>query len=160
AFDVADAGVGVDPSSLVVTVDGSDVTPWGTLAGGHFRYAPGNLGAGVHTVAVTVADRAGNATGPVVWECAVAGPATLGRRVVSGPSSLVWGGRSTLVFQATSNSTPIAGARLLVSRRPAGAADFGPASAAVASTSGQFGLAVAPRTTMRYRIALADDPTI
>jgi hypothetical protein len=53
-------------------VDGSDVAAWGTLTAGRFRYAPGNLGAGVHTIAVTVADLSGNPVGPVMWQFAVA----------------------------------------------------------------------------------------
>jgi large repetitive protein len=71
-FDVTDTGTGVDASSLHVLVDGSDVISWGSLAGGHFSYSPGNLGAGVHTVSVTVADVAGNQAGPVMWQFAVA----------------------------------------------------------------------------------------
>ena len=72
AFDVSDAGTGVATGTLRVDVDGSDVASWGTLTGGHFSYAPGNLGAGVHTIAVTVADNAGNVAGPVMWQFAVA----------------------------------------------------------------------------------------
>jgi len=74
AFDVSDAGTGVATDTLRVDVDGSDVASWGTLTGGHFSYAPGNLGAGVHTIAVTVADNAGNVAGPVMWQFAVAKP--------------------------------------------------------------------------------------
>ena len=60
-FDVEDLGTGVDDGSLQVTVDGSDVSGWGSLnLDGRFRYSPGDLGAGVHTAAVTVADLAGN----------------------------------------------------------------------------------------------------
>ena len=144
AFDAADTGTGIDPSSLVVTVDGSDVTSWGTFAGGHFSYAPGNLGAGVHTIAVTVADAAGNVAGPVMWQFAVADPATLSLRTVSGPSALIAGVRKTLVFQASSGSTRLAGARLLVSHRTAGSAGYGPARALTASSAGRIALAIAP----------------
>jgi hypothetical protein len=72
AFDVSDAGTGVATGTLRVDVDGSDVASWGTLTGSHFSYAPGNLGAGVHTISVTVADNAGNVAGPVMWQFAVA----------------------------------------------------------------------------------------
>jgi hypothetical protein len=72
AFDVADTGTGIDPASLSVVVDASDVTSWGTFAGGHFHYAPGNLGPGVHTVSVTAADLSGNVVGPLMWQFAVA----------------------------------------------------------------------------------------
>ena len=160
AFDVADAGTGIDPSSLVVAVDGSDVSSWGSFAGGHFSYSPGNLGAGVHTIAVTVADAAGNVAGPVMWQFAVADPATLSVRAVSGPSRLVAGTRGTLVFQAASGSTRLAGARLLVSHRPAGSAGYGPARALTASPTGRITLAIAPTATTRYRVVLAGDPTV
>src|SRR5205823_1269683 len=81
----ADAGTGVDPSSLQVLVDGSDVTSWGDFDGSRFRYAPGDLGAGVHTISVTVADRAGNVAGPLMWQFAVANPATLRLNVAAAP---------------------------------------------------------------------------
>jgi hypothetical protein len=160
AFDVADAGTGIDPSSLAVAVDGSDVTSWGSFAGGHFSYAPGNLGAGVHTIAVTVADAAGNVTGPVMWQFAVADPASLSLRTVAGPSRLVAGSRGTLVFQAASGSTRLAGARLLVSRRTAGSAGYGPARALIASPAGRMALQIAPTATTRYRVILAGDRTV
>ena len=160
AFDAADTGTGIDPSSLVVTVDGSDVTTWGAFVGGHFSYAPGNLGAGVHTIAVTVADAAGNVAGPVMWQFAVADPATLSLRTVSGPSALIAGARRTLVFQASSGSTRLAGARLLVSHRTAGSAGYGPARALTASSAGRIALAIAPTATTRYRVVLAGDPTV
>ena len=90
-FDVADAGVGVDPTSLQVMVDGSDVTSWGTLSAGRFRFSPGNLGAGVHTIAVTVADRSGNQAGPETWQFEVANPAALQVGFESGPATLTSG---------------------------------------------------------------------
>ncbi|MGZ4626958.1 MAG: hypothetical protein ACXV3S_11850, partial [Kineosporiaceae bacterium] len=84
-FDVSDAGAGVDPAGLHVMLDGSDVTGWGVYASGHFAYAPGTLSAGVHTVSVTAADRAGNVVGPVTWQFAVADPAVL-RLAAQGPA--------------------------------------------------------------------------
>jgi hypothetical protein len=156
-FDMADAGVGVDDSTLQVLVDGSDVASWGTLAGGHFRYSPGNLGPGVHTISVTVADRAGNVAGPVVWQFLVADPATLGLAFRTGPAAIVYGGRATLVFAATSNGTPLAGARVLVSTRPAGQATFGPARTITASATGLVSWPIAPARSTVYRAALADD---
>ena len=127
AFDVSDAGTGVATGTLRVDVDGSDVASWGTLNGGHFSYAPGNLGAGVHTISVTVADNAGNVAGPVMWQFAVADPASLGLAAAGGPASIVVGHAATLAFTATSNGAGMAGARVLVSARPAGSAAFGPA---------------------------------
>ena len=85
AFDMSDTGTGVATGTLMVEVDGSDVASWGTLTGSHFAYAPGNLGAGVHTIAVTVADNAGNVAGPVMWQFAVADPASLGLTAAGGP---------------------------------------------------------------------------
>jgi hypothetical protein len=73
-FALGDTGSGVDPDTLHVLLDGSDVTAWGALSAGQFRYAPGSLAPGVHTVSVTAADRAGNVAGPIEWEFAVASP--------------------------------------------------------------------------------------
>jgi hypothetical protein len=160
AFDATDAGTGVDPASLSVTVDGSDVASWGVWAGGHFSYAPGNLGAGVHTVSVTVADHAGNVAGPVMWQFAVADPATLSLRSTGGAGSLVYGGRTTLTFAARSGSSALAGARVLVSTRPAGQAAFGPGRTLVASATGVVVWPVAPARTTLYRIALVDAPAV
>ena len=67
----------VDERLAGVTVDGSDVTSWGSFTAGRFVYDPGNLGAGVHTVSVTVADSSGNVAGPVMWQFAVVDPARL-----------------------------------------------------------------------------------
>ncbi|HEY3763973.1 MAG TPA: Ig-like domain-containing protein, partial [Gaiellales bacterium] len=69
--DIADSGSGIDPAALHVSLDGSDVTSWGSYASGHFTYAPGTMAPGVHTVSVTAADRSGNVAGPVVWQFAV-----------------------------------------------------------------------------------------
>jgi hypothetical protein len=158
-FDVTDAGVGVDAGSLLVTVDGSDVTTWGSFAEGRFRYAPGNLGAGVHTVAVTVSDRAGNRLGPELWQFAVADPATFDLQL-SGPAVVTAGNRATLVAAATSNGHALAGARVEVAARPAGAGAFGPDRTLVASASGVVSWSVAPSRTTVYRVRLADDRSV
>ena len=113
AFDVSDEGTGVATGTLRVDVDGSDVASWGTLTGSHFSYAPGNLGAGVHTISVTVADNAGNVAGPVMWQFAVADPASLALTAAGGPASIVAGRAATLRFTATSNGAGMAGARVL-----------------------------------------------
>ena len=123
-FDVSDLGSGVDESSLMVTVDGSDVVSWGTLTAGRFRYAPGNLGAGVHTVAVTVSDRSGNVTGPVMWQFAVADPATLDLVAIAAPGQITAGGSAELRFAARSNGSALPGAVVRVSSRVAGQLDF------------------------------------
>ena len=160
AFDVSDAGTGVDPASLQVTVDGSDVTSWGSFSAGHFSYAPGNLGAGVHTIAVTVSDNAGNVAGPVMWQFAVADPATLHVAATAGPHAIVAGQKATLRFAATSNGTAIADARVLVATRPAGQATFGPARVMTASATGIVSWTVAPTRTITYRVELADHPAV
>ena len=73
AFDVADAGIGIDPGSLHVVLDGVDVAAAGTLVAGHFSLVPGaNLAYGSHHVKVTVADRSGNTMTPAEWTFAVA----------------------------------------------------------------------------------------
>ncbi len=73
AFDVADAGIGVDSGSLHVVLDGVDVAAAGTLAAGHFSLIPGaDLAYGSHRVKVTVADRSANAMAPVEWTFTVA----------------------------------------------------------------------------------------
>ncbi len=160
AFDMSDAGTGIDAGTLHVSVDGSDVATWGTLTGGHFSYAPGNLGAGVHTIAVTVADNAGNLAGPVMWQFAVADPASLALTAAGGPASIVHGHAATLRFSATSNGTGMAGARLLVSARPAGSAAFGPARVVTASSAGLAEFAVSPAHTTVYRVELEADPGV
>jgi hypothetical protein len=160
AFDMSDAGTGVAADTLHVDVDGSDVAGWGTLAGGHFSYAPGNLGAGVHTISVTVADTAGNVAGPVMWQFAVADPASLELTAAGGPSSLVYGHAATLRFSAASNGTGMAGARILVSARPAGSAAFGPARVVTASSTGIAEFSVSPARTTVYRVELEADPSV
>ena len=160
AFDMADAGTGVDAATLRVDVDGSDVVSWGSLTGSHFAYAPGNLGAGVHTIAVTVADNSGNVAGPVMWQFAVADPATLALAPAGGPASITYGQAATLRFAATSNGAGMAGARLLVSARPAGSATFGPARVVTASAAGVAEFAVTPAHTTVYRVELEADPSV
>jgi Big-like domain-containing protein len=160
AFDISDTGTGVAAGTLRVDVDGSDVASWGTLNGGHFSYAPGNLGAGVHTISVTVADNAGNVAGPVMWQFAVADPASLGLAAAGGPASIVVGHAATLAFTATSNGAGMAGARVLVSARPAGSAAFGPARIVTASGSGLAEFSVSPTRTTVYRVELEADPSV
>jgi hypothetical protein len=159
-FDVSDLGTGVDDGSLQVMVDGSDVAGWGTLADGRFRYAPGNLGAGVHTVAVTVADRAGNSAGPVMWQFAVADPATLDLVAVAAPGRIVAGQRIELRFVARSNGTAMAGAVVRASSRSAGQLSFSAGSLLTAGAGGEVSLPVAPLHTTTYRFELASDPSV
>ena len=65
----ADAGSGVNPYSLTVTVDGTDVStliaPGVSSATGVLQLSP-VLSDGTHQLSATVADRAGNRTQPVV----------------------------------------------------------------------------------------------
>ena len=139
AFDMSDAGTGVATGTLRVDVDGSDVASWGTLTGSHFSYAPGNLGAGVHTIAVTVADNAGNVAGP--GHVAVRGGRSGVARARGGGRPRVDRRRSRRrrsAFTATSNGAGMAGARVLVSARPAGNAAFGPARIVTASTAASW----------------------
>jgi hypothetical protein len=68
AFTLADDGSGIDPATLHVLLDGSDVAPFGTLIDGHFGYVPASdLAYGHHTVSVSVSDRYGNAMAPQQW---------------------------------------------------------------------------------------------
>ena len=56
AFTLADDGSGIDPATLHVLLDGSDVAPFGTLIDGHFGYVPAaDLAYGHHTVSVSPA---------------------------------------------------------------------------------------------------------
>jgi len=114
----------------------------------------------VHTVSVTVADVAGNQAGPVMWQFAVADPATLSLTFRSGPSAIVAGAHASLVFAAAADGASLAGAHVLVSTRPAGQAAFGPARTLTADASGQINWPVAPIHTTIYRAQLADDPTV
>jgi hypothetical protein len=158
-FAVSDTGVGVDLASLHVLVDGSDVTSWGSLTGGRFRFAPGNLGAGVHTISVTVADRSGNRVGPVSWEFQVANPATLRIGFEAGPASLVSGHTATLAARATSNGSALAGAEVRVSTRAAGQSGYQPARIMTTSATGEIRWQIAPSRNTSYRLQLASDPS-
>ena len=157
--DVSDAGAGVDPATLHVIVDGSDVTSWGTYAAGHFRYAPGTLTAGVHTVSVTVADKEGNVAGPVMWQFAVADPAVM-RLAGQAPVSVTAGGRATVRFVATANGTPLVGARVVISSRPAGQAGFRTVRTLTSGKDGAVAWSVSPLRTTVYRAALAAAPAV
>ena len=158
-FDVADTGTGIDPSSLQVLVDGSDVTSWGAFEGGHFRYAPGDLGAGVHTIAVTVADAAGNVAGPLMWQFAVADPATLSRAPWSAPVVARVGGRRHRGAVRDQRRRPLAGARCS-SPPGSGSAGFGAARTWVADVGGTDPPADRARPHHRYHVELADHPTV
>jgi hypothetical protein len=158
-FDVSDAGAGVDPAGLHVVLDGSDVTAWGTYAAGHFAYAPGTLGAGVHTVSVTAADKAGNVAGAVSWQFAVADPAVL-RLAAQGPASVTAGGRATIRFVATASGTPLAEVAVAISSRAAGQAGFHRLRTLTSGRNGAVAWSVAPLRTTVYRAALAAAPAV
>jgi hypothetical protein len=65
---VADAGVGVDPASIVMTLDGNDISAHGAFSAGRFTSTPGApLGFGLHTVVVRASDLAGNRSAPLSW---------------------------------------------------------------------------------------------
>src|SRR5204863_1090618 len=70
---VADAGVGVDPASIRMTLDGVDVSAQGSFTSGRFSYTPASdLAFGTHTVSVTAGDTAGNGSAPLTWSFDVA----------------------------------------------------------------------------------------
>ena len=61
SFGLTDAGTGVDPTSLHVVLDGTDVTAAGEFADGRFSLVPtAPLAFGSHRVRVTAADRSRN----------------------------------------------------------------------------------------------------
>ncbi len=155
AFALADEGVGVDPSTLQVLLDGSDVTGWGTASATGFRYAAAGIAPGVHTVAVTVADRAGNLAGPIVWQFAVADPDRLSLTRVGGPGVITAGGSATLRFAAANRGRPLPRAEVRVAARPAGQAAFGPERVLTADAAGVVAWRVAPARTTTYRVRLA-----
>ena len=155
-FAVSDQGTGVDDDTLRVTVDGSDVTSWGSFASGRFVYAPGNLGAGVHTVAVTVADTSGNVAGPVMWQFAVADPARVALSALSVPSRITAGGSARLRYRATANGSPLVGTSLRLESRPAGQDGFSDAGVRVTDAGGDVTWTVHPRTTTEYRVAIVE----
>ena len=159
-FDVADAGAGVDEDSLEVTVDGSPVDAWSTFANGHFVYDPGNLAAGVHTVAVTVGDTSGNVAGPMMWQFAVSDPARLDVVVAGGAGRIVAGQSTTLRYRATSNGAPLAGATLRLTSRPGTSASFANPRIAVTDAAGEATFAVSPQFTTDYRLELVDSGTV
>jgi hypothetical protein len=158
-FDVSDSGSGVDPAALHVTVDGSDVTAWGTYAGGRYTYAPGTLAAGVHTVAVSAADRAGNVAGPVMWQFAVADPATLDL-TAGGATSLTAGGRAVIRFVARSNGAALVGTHVVISSRPAGGRGLHTIRTLTTGPTGIVTLAVAPLRNTTYRAVLEAAPAV
>ena len=155
-FAVSDDGTGVDDDTLRVTVDGSDVTSWGSFGSGRFVYAPGNLGAGVHTVAVTVADTSGNVAGPVMWQFAVADPARVALSALSVPSRITAGGSARLRYRATANGNPLVGTSLRLESRPAGQAGFSDAGVRVTDAGGDASWTVHPRITTEYRVVVVE----
>jgi hypothetical protein len=159
-FDLSDPGSGIDDATLSVMVDGSDVAGWGSLSGGRFRYAPGNLGAGVHTIAVTVSDRAGNRMGPVMWQFAVADPARISLTALAAPAQTAAGQQVLLRFAALSNGAALAGAQVLVSSREAGQPAFTAGHLLTAGAGGEIGWPVAPVHTTTYRVELASDAAV
>jgi hypothetical protein len=158
-FDVRDAGSGVDPAGVHVLVDGSDVTAWGTFAAGQFRYAPGSLAPGVHTVSVTAADRAGNVAGPIEWEFAVASPADL-HLVAQPATSIVAGGRVTMRFVARDGGVPMAGTRIAIASRGAGGTGFHTLRTMTTNAAGTVAWIAAPLRNIVYRAELVDAPTV
>jgi hypothetical protein len=158
-FDLRDTGSGVDPATLHVLVDGSDVTSWGTFAAGQFRYAPGSLAAGVHTVSVTAADRAGNVAGPIEWEFAVASPSDL-HMIAQTATSIVAGGKVTMRFVARDGAAPLAGARVAIATRVAGGAGFHTLRTMTTNAAGTVAWIAAPLRNTVYRAELVDAPTV
>jgi hypothetical protein len=158
-FDLRDTGSGVDPDTLHVLVDGSDVTAWGSLASGQFRYAPGSLAAGVHTVSVTVADRAGNVAGPIVWEFAVASPADL-HLAGQTATSIVAGGKVAMRFVARDGSTPMTGARIVIAARAAGGTGFHTLRTMTTNAAGAVAWIAAPLRNTVYRAELEAASTV
>ncbi len=158
-FDLRDTGSGVDPDTLHVLVDGSDVTAWGTLASGQFRYAPGGLAPGVHTVSVTAADRAGNVAGPIEWEFAVASPSDL-NLVAQTATSIVAGGKVTMRFVARDGVAPMVGTRIVIASRPAGGTGFHTLRTMTTNATGAVSWVAAPLRNTVYRAELADATTV
>jgi hypothetical protein len=158
-FDLRDTGSGVDPDTLHVLVDGSDVTAWGTLASGQFRYAPGSLAAGVHTVSVTVADRAGNVAGPIEWEFAVASPADL-HLTGQTATSIVAGGRVTMRFVARDGAAAMTGARIVIAARAAGGTGFHTLRTMTTNAAGAVAWIAAPLRNTVYRAEFEAAPTV
>jgi hypothetical protein len=60
-------GTGVDPASVRVRVGGRDVTAEARVTGTVLELPPEGVPAGAATVALTIADRAGNARS-MLWE--------------------------------------------------------------------------------------------
>jgi hypothetical protein len=158
-FDVRDTGAGVDPGALHVLVDGSDVTAWGTFAAGQFRYAPGSMTPGVHTVSVTVADLAGNVVGPIEWEFAVASPADL-HLTGQTATSIVAGGRVTMRFVAHDGSAPMAGTRVVIASRVAGGTGFHTLRTMTTDAAGAVAWIASPLRNTVYRAEFVDAPTV
>jgi hypothetical protein len=158
-FALGDTGSGVDPDTLHVLLDGSDVTAWGALSAGQFRYAPGSLAPGVHTVSVTAADRAGNVAGPIEWEFAVASPSDL-HVAAQTATSIVAGGKVTMRFVALDGTAPMAGTRIVIASRPAGGTGFHTLRTMTTNASGAVSRIAAPLRNTVYRAELADAQTV
>src|SRR5262249_18299924 len=125
-----------------------------------FVYDPGTLGAGVHTVSVTVADTSGNVAGPVMWQFAVVDPARLDVAAVSGPSRITAGGRGALPFPPAPGGAAPPPATPRVTSRPAGQGSFGDGHALVADGNGAVSWAVRPNVSTDYRVELVGDDSV
>ncbi|MDQ2798083.1 MAG: stalk domain-containing protein [Armatimonadota bacterium] len=97
-------GVGVDPNSIKVSVDGSDVTGNAAVTPSLFTYKPSEaLTSGGHTVAVTVADKAGNVTN-ASWGFKVSTSKIVQSFTTNEPSGKAVGAGATIVL--TLNAQP------------------------------------------------------
>ena len=98
------SGVGADPNSVKVTVDGKDVTGDAAVTASLFTYKPAEaLASGGHTVAVTVADKAGNAT-TASWGFKVSTSNIVQSFTTNEPSGKTVGAGATIVL--TLNAQP------------------------------------------------------
>ena len=114
----------------------------------------------MHTVSVTVADKAGNVAGPVSWQFAVADPAVL-RLAARGRRRSMAGGRASVRFVATGNGTPLAGVRVvdLDAARP-DRRGFRIVRTLTTGSAGAVSWSVAPMRTTAYRAALEAAPAV
>ena len=115
SFQVADAGIGVDPDTITVTLDGSPAGAGASFADGRFSYVPpAPLGFGVHTVSARVSDLAGNRSPALSWSFTVADeqpPVIEGRRPL--PGSIV-PGATVIAFDISDAGTGVDAATLRV----------------------------------------------
>ncbi len=119
---LADNRTGIDLQSLVLTLDGEDVTGAATITESSVEYQPGALDPGSHTVSITVNDAAGNTT-TSEWSFTTADPQPViaGTRVYWASLEDYNAGLLTVDFEIAEAADAAAADELYIAASPASA---------------------------------------